>query len=113
MFLDDPTRLRHMRDAARKIIAFAEGRQRTDLDNDDLLVHGVINLLEIIGEAASSISQGTRDKLPDIPWRQVVAMRNRLIHAYHSIDLDIVWGAATEEVPQLAATLEAYLGEGD
>jgi uncharacterized protein with HEPN domain len=57
--------------------------------------------LELIGEAATRVSQDIRDKAPQVPWRQLVATRNRLIHAYLGIDDDIVWSIVTDDVPAL------------
>lgn len=62
----DEVRLRHMLDAARKAIAFTQGRERTDLDTDELLALAVVRLVEILGEAAKNVSQDIRDQLPDV-----------------------------------------------
>jgi Protein of unknown function DUF86 len=65
--------------------------------------------VEIIGEAASRVSAGTRLEWADIPWQDIVAMRHRLIHGYFDIDLDIVWSTVTDDLPPLAAQLERAL----
>ncbi|MBI5561992.1 MAG: DUF86 domain-containing protein [Deltaproteobacteria bacterium] len=62
--------------------------------------------VEIIGEAASKVSQETRDKYAAIPWIDIINMRNRLIHAYFDVDLDIVWDTAAKDIPLLIAELE-------
>ena len=89
--IDDLTRLYHMQDAAREAIAFMSGKTRDDLANNRMLVLAVVKDLEIIGEAASRVSIECRARYPNIPWAVMVGMRNRLTHAYFSIDLDIVW----------------------
>jgi uncharacterized protein with HEPN domain len=88
---DDAIRLRHMLDAARSAQEFATGRSRGDLATDKMLTFAVVRAIEILGEAASRISAETRLAEPSIPWAEIVAMRNRLIHAYFDVDLDILW----------------------
>ncbi len=61
--------------------------------------------LELIGEAATRIPQAVRDASPDIPWRQIIATRNRLIHAYLGIDNDILWSIIRDDVPALRVAL--------
>lgn len=113
----DRIRLRHMMDAADDVARFLVGRERADLDSDRMLLFAVVRALEIIGAAASKVSQETRGVLPAIPWRAIVGMRNRVVHAYFDIDRDIVWKAATEEVPALRASIgavvDAGVGNGD
>ena len=75
MFKDDSVRIRHILDAAREAIGFAEGRNRADLDTDRKLNLSLVRLLEIIGEAARGISQEFRDSHPDLPWNKMVGMR--------------------------------------
>ena len=78
---DDLTRLRHMLDAANDAIRFAADRQRADLDGDRMLLLSLLKCIEIVGEAASRVSTRTQANLPDLPWADIVGMRNRLIHA--------------------------------
>jgi len=106
MYVDDGTRLRHMRDAAAEAVRFVQGKTRADLDTDRQLVLALVKCIEIVGEAASGVSAALRERHPDIPWRAIVAMRNRLIHGYYEIDLDRVWDTATSNLPPLLATLE-------
>jgi uncharacterized protein with HEPN domain len=73
---DDQIRLRHMLDAAREAVHFAEGKTRDDLAKDRLLALGLMKCIEIMGEAASKISEGCRETLPEVPWKSVLGMRN-------------------------------------
>lgn len=75
----DRVRLRHMLDAAREARAFVEGRARQDLDEDRQLALSLVKLIEIIGEAATSLSDQTRREIPDLPWPDMIGMRHRLI----------------------------------
>lgn len=63
-------------------------------------------MLEIIGEAAAKISNESREELPQIPWLNIIGMRNRLIHAYFDINLDILWKTIKEDLPPLISELQ-------
>lgn len=80
--LTDEVRLRHMLDAANDVLMFMAGKNRQSLDNDRMLVLAIVKSLEIIGEAASRISKERQAMISQIPWQQIVGMRNRLTHAY-------------------------------
>ena len=87
---DDRIRLQHMLDAAREALSFTDGKNREDLNSDRKLALSLVKCIEIVGEAASRISQETQQETPQIPWSDIISMRNRLIHAYFDIDLDRV-----------------------
>jgi len=76
---DDAIRLRHMLDAAREAVSFAEGRTRFDLDRDRMLVLSLVKDIEIIGEAAYQVSASSREQLPTLPWEDIIGMRHRLV----------------------------------
>jgi uncharacterized protein with HEPN domain len=107
--IDDATRLRHMRDAALETTNFVHNRARADLDGDRMLALALVKDIEIIGEAAGRISTDCKTKYPEIPWAQMIGMRNRLTHAYFEIDLDIVWEVVTNDLPSLVAELEKVI----
>ena len=108
---DDRTRLRHMLDAALEIQQYVEPSTRDDLNRDRKLVHSLVRLLEIIGEAASQVSDELRADTAEVPWFVIIGMRNRLIHAYFSINVDVVWSTSTEDIPPLVTELKRLLGE--
>lgn len=107
---EDYVRLRHMLDAAEKAMDYTRDRSREDLEMDDMLSLAVVRLLEIIGEAAKSVSQQVRVAHPSIPWRQIAGTRDRLIHGYFNVDLDVVWSILTRDLPPLVAELRAIVG---
>jgi uncharacterized protein with HEPN domain len=109
---EDEVLLRDMLDHARKATAATRGRVREELDRDDLLAAGLERFIEVVGEAASKVSDPTRRQLPEIPWREIVGMRNRLVHGYASVDHDVIWDVATVDLPALVLALEAALREG-
>lgn len=108
----DVVLLKDMLDAARKVQSYVRGKVRIDLEKDEELIgFAVIRALAIIGEAGNRISEATRLAYPEIEWQQVIAMRNRIIHGYDTINYDIVWETATDNVTTLIAQLEKILGE--
>jgi len=106
----DLIRLRHMRDATAEAVAFAAGKTRADLDRDRMLILAIMKDLEIVGEAAGKVSRKTREHLAAISWEDIIGMRNRLIHGYFDVNLDVVWETITHDLPQLIAEIDAALG---
>jgi len=106
----DKVRLRHMREAVEEVLSFVRGRSLEDFQHDRQLAHATIRCLEIIGEAASKISQKTKEANPAIPWPHLIGMRNRLIHAYFSIDFEVVWKTVQEDIPVLLERLGRIKG---
>jgi uncharacterized protein with HEPN domain len=106
---DDRVRILHALDAARIAVSSTEGWRREELDLDELPTLGLIRLLEIIGEAATFVSPETKADHPDVPWRKMAGLRNRLIHGYFNVNLDIVWDTIQSDLPPLIRALEAAL----
>ena len=98
-----------MVEAAEAALAFTAGKTKGDFDNDRMLAFSVIRAMEVLGEAASKVSPATRKTLPKVPWTDIVGMRNWLIHAYHEVNLDIVWRTVKEELPSLITALKGAL----
>jgi uncharacterized protein with HEPN domain len=99
-----------MLDAALEIQQYVQSATREDLNHDPKLVHSLVHLFEIIGEAANQVSDELRKQTSDIPWFIIIGMRNRLIHAYFSIDLNVVWSTSTVDIPMLIAEVENLVG---
>jgi uncharacterized protein with HEPN domain len=102
---DDRIRLRHLTEAASKAVAYSAGKQRADLDSDELLRLALTKLVEIVGEAAKHIGPDLQATAPDVPWAAAARMRDRLVHHYFDINLDILWQTVTEDLPSLLDTL--------
>jgi len=107
----DVQRLRDMRHATQKALSFTENRNRSDLDRDEMLALALVRLLEIIGEAARYVPVEIKEKYPEVPWSQIASTRNRLIHGYFAVDLDIVWSIVRQDLPSLLLQLEGILHE--
>lgn len=103
---DDSVYLGHMLDAAQKIAARTHEKTRAQYDASEDLQIVLAFLIQTIGEAASRIAPELRDQHPEIPWKQIVGMRNRIVHDYMNIDADIVWEVVTRNIPTLIAQLQ-------
>jgi uncharacterized protein with HEPN domain len=101
-----------MIDAANAAQRFMAGRVRADLDSDQMLLFAVVRAIEVLGEAAARVSADTRDSLPAIPWKPIIGMRNRVVHAYFDIDREVLWQTVTAELPLLQTSLRKALESG-
>ena len=100
-----------MLEAAREAVTYAAGRTAIELSQDRMLSLALVKCIEIIGEAASKVDPSISSRHPEIPWGDIVGMRNRLIHAYFDIDFERVSDTITTDLPPLIANLERLLVE--
>lgn len=108
---NDHISLQQMLGHAQQAVAMAQQRQRQDLETDYMLQLALTRLVEILGEAAARVSPPTREKYPEIPWQAMVGMRNRLIHGYDKVDLNLLWDTIEIDLPPLMAMLERIVAE--
>jgi uncharacterized protein with HEPN domain len=101
----DLVRIRHLQEAAQNAIDFSQGKTRQSLDEDELLRLALTKLIEIVGEAAKQVTELTRQAHPSVPWSAAARMRDRLIHHYFDIDLDVLWATVKEDLPRLLGEL--------
>jgi uncharacterized protein with HEPN domain len=106
---DPVVALRHMLNHAKETVVLSQGKSRADLDTDRLLNLALTRLLEIVGEAAGRVPKELCERHPEIPWPQIVSLRNRLIHGYDSVDFNILWQILTTDLPPLIADLELVI----
>ena len=106
---DDRVTLQQIRDHAREAIELTNSVAPEEFLNNRVLQLAVIRLVEILGEAATRVSQEGRAKYPELPWTNMIAIRNRLIHAYDAVNLEIVWKTVRDDLPPLLDTLQAIL----
>ena len=105
----DEERIRHMIDAIRMALDHAEGQTFESITRSQPLQQLFIRSLEILGEAAARVSEPYRHQHPEIPWRSMISIRNRLIHGYFEIELSIVWTTITDDLPEILGPIEALL----
>lgn len=100
--------LGHIRDACLKIASYIKGFEEKSFKEDSKTLDAVIRQIGIVGEASRKLSQGTKDKL-DVNWREVVGMRDKLIHDYVGVDEEVVWHSATVDIPRLLEEIKKIL----
>lgn len=98
-----------MLDAAQSAVSHLHRKHREDLDRDRLLLNGIVRELEILGEAASQVTMAVRYQFPHLPWKEMVGLRNRLIHAYFDVNNQTIWLVVKESLPPLIKQLEQIL----
>lgn len=103
----DLNRLEHILDAAKTIQEHIKGKKQSDLDKNRLFLGGVIRELLLIGEAENAVSPQTKAQV-HLPWKEVIGMRNQLVHAYFEINHKIIWITVTEDIPKLISELEKF-----
>ena len=108
----DEALLRDMLAQARLAVAAVADKERIDLESDFILAAALERFIDVIGEAASRVSEVTKASSPQIPWREIVGMRNRLVHGYASVDHDIVWDVVAGDLEQVIDSLQELISEG-
>ncbi len=101
-----------MRDHALKAIEFLDGRDAAAILADPLRLYALNRAVEIVGEAANRVDPSLHVKLPAIPWRPAIDMRNKLIHGYDRVDVDVVVKTVRDDFPVLIAEIERVLNAG-
>ena len=105
----DVVYLRHILDAILRIGEYLQGINEEEFYRKYLVQDGVIRQLEIIGEATKNIPESFRTFHPEIPWRSMAGIRDKLIHNYFGINLKVVWKTATEDLPTLNSKIPKFL----
>lgn len=93
------------------VLEFTAGMSREDFCSDKKTIKAVVRSLEVIGEAINKIPYNVRARYPEIPWQEIIAMRNRLIHEYFGVDLDIVWQTIEEDLFPLDKIVKRIIEE--
>jgi len=107
--IDDNKRLHHIVNAATQAMGFVQGLSREHLDMDEKLALALTRLLEIVGEAGAQVSSEMKNRYPDIPWNKIIGMRNKLIHGYFDVNLDMLWQTIMDDLPPLVEQLQEVL----
>ena len=106
---DDSVYIRHILDEITFLSRISHDRTLDDLINDDYFAHAVRSAIEVIGEAARNVPDWIKSENPDIPWREMSALRNRIIHGYFRIDYSIVWNVIVQDLPDIEPKISALL----
>ena len=97
--------------AAREAVEYLGDCSLEAFDNDRMRQLAVIKSIEILGEAASKLSETFRNTHPELPWHDIIGMRHRLVHGYFEIHLERIWWTVREDLPKLISTLENLLSD--
>ena len=100
-----------MIDFAEKVMTYTDGLDQPDFIASGLPYDATLRNIELIGEAATRIPENVRSAHPEIPWRLIIATRNRLIHGYLGVDDDTLWSIIQDDVPELLPLLKALKNE--
>jgi len=103
---EDIVYLRHILDAISRIEEYTKGVEYPDFMSNNLVQAGVIREIEIMGEASKRLTQKFKEKHPDIPWRKIAGMGDKLIHRYFGVDIDAVWDTVKDDIPRLKSEIE-------
>lgn len=106
---DDAVSLRQMLEHVEEAAELAAGCTRETLESDRVYLLALLKLVEIVGEAATRVSDTTKSSHPEIPWREIIGTRNRLIHGYDAVDHDILWEIVSTDFPALAPRIQSLL----
>ena len=96
-------------ESCKKIVSYTKGITEREFANDNKTIDAVIRNIEIIGEAANKIPREEREKIQQIPWKEVVAMRNKVVHEYFDVNVPIVWETIQADIPILKKNIQNTL----
>lgn len=109
----DRDRLEHIIEAIDRILSFADGKTKEELEADDLKYYGIVKNIEIIGEATYMLTRAFCEQHPDTPWEFIAKMRHVLVHDYYQIDPREVWKVIHDDLQQLRDQVAGYLADTD
>ena len=101
--------LNDIRDSIEKIERFIEGMTLKDFEDDDKTFYAVIRAFEVMGEATKKIPKSFRNKYPKVPWSEMAGIRDKLVHDYFGVNLEVVWNTANRDIPELKPLISEIL----
>ena len=109
--LKDIDRLHHIQERIGNVMSFLEGKSFEEMKSDIMCYHAVVHNIMIIGEAANLLTKDFTDNHPEVPWRDIVDMRNVLVHGYYTTSPLFIWETYTMDLPELQRQIEQYIKE--
>ena len=109
MIRDDAVYLHHILDAINRIEEYVSGLNHEEFMRSNLVQDGVIRQIEIIGEATKNLSPTLKERYPNIPWKDIAGMRDKLIHQYFGVDISAVWETVTQDLPDFKIQIDGIL----
>lgn len=104
----DPIRIAHILDAIQEIENYTQGIDKENFTNNFMMFNATLHQLEVIGEAANSLSESFLAKTPNVPWARIIGLRNIVIHEYFGVDDETIWNIIQINLPQLKVQIEPY-----
>lgn len=101
--------LRDIDEAIEKAADFTKGMDYESFQDDDKTVYAILRALEVIGEAAKKIPDSIRNDYPEIPWREMAGIRDKLIHDYFGVNMEVVWKTVEEDLPSLQSQIRRVI----
>ncbi len=98
-----------MLNSIRLVMQYVSGLEQRDFEANDQCQDAVIRRIEIMGEAAKRVAETVRQRFPQVPWHEMAGMRDRVIHSYDTVDVEIVWDTIRRDLPTLAGQLQSVL----
>jgi len=108
---DDRLYLQHILEAISKIEEYLSGVNTPSFQESEMVQDAVIRQIQVIGEAAKRVSPELADSHPNVPWRDMAGMRDKLVHDYFGVDVNMVWVTAKEDLPELQREISAILDD--
>ena len=109
MSKDSTIYLADILDAISKIETYTKGVDEEEFTASSLLQDAAIRRIAIIGQAARNLPQEIKDQYPEIPWQRIIGMRNRVIHEYRGVDVELTWGIIQKDLPKLKGQIQEIL----